>query len=276
MAQAHEISLPVSRMRLIEVLLLWEGAVTNYRLRSLLEVSQAYASQLLAAYQEAYPECIQRVKGDPVGYYRAGSKLTPLLTAGRPEEYLAAVGEQLSGVVSVIRANYTRVEPRLYGDIHRSAMNRTGIEITYHSMTRPKGRKRVVFPHALVSIGQRWHARAWDSDREEFRDFNLGRISRWRCTELPSPITPDRDVGWQIHVPLKIQAHRGLSAEQKRVIELEYFNRSAMRRIELRGCLVAYTIQAMRIAIDPDKDKPPDYQLEVANTSEISEWLLSH
>jgi hypothetical protein len=41
-----------------------------------------------------------------------------------------------------------------------------------------------------------------------------------------------------------------------------------------RGALVGYFIQDMRAAIDVKKQRPPDYQLAVANFDEVSPWLF--
>lgn len=36
--------------------------------------------------------------------------------------------------------------------------------------------ERVIFPHALIHAGTRWHVRAWCTLRQGYRDFNLSRI----------------------------------------------------------------------------------------------------
>lgn len=65
-----------------------------------------------------------------------------------------------------------------------------------------------------------------------------------------------------------------LTPEQEELIRFEYFNGTSARVETCRGALVGYFIQDMRAALDPGKQRPPDYQLAVANDKEVSRWLF--
>ncbi len=78
--------------------------------------------------------------------------------------------------------------------------------------------------------------------------------------------------GWWL--PVRLVAHPGLTPEQEELIRFEYFNGTSARVETCRGALVGYFIQDMRAALDPGKQRPPDYQLAVANDKEVSRWLF--
>jgi hypothetical protein len=74
----------------------------------------------------------------------------------------------------------------------RAIRERRALSALYQSMSRPEPVRRILEPHALGHDGFRWHARAFDPDSGQFRDFVLGRLTRARdrarspmTTELP-------------------------------------------------------------------------------------------
>jgi len=75
-------------------------------------------------------------------------------------------------------------------------------------------------------------------------------------------------------VPVRLVAHPDLTPEQEALIRFEYFNNTAARVDTCRGALVSYFIQDVRAAIDPAKQRPPDFQLAVANIEEVRPWLF--
>jgi hypothetical protein len=62
------------------------------------------------------------------------------------------------------------------------ARERRALSVRYQSMSRPSPVRRVIEPHAVVHDGFRWHARAFDREIGEFRDFVLGRTSKPKAT----------------------------------------------------------------------------------------------
>jgi len=264
-----------ARLRALEALLLWEGEISHQRLRSLLGCQSAYTSRLIRQYQDMAPRNIERVRGDPKGLYRATRAIKPTLSQGDIHEYLVLTAEQRAAHINVIQADYSACPPKLFGQLHRAARLGTGLAITYYSLNRPKGVERVIHPHALICIGQRWHARAYSSDHEAFRDFNIGRIDEaFRPVEEPAPVQPDDDIGWQTHLTVRVIAHESLTGDQRRIVEREYFGKTAARRLNLRACLLNYTLQAMRVATDTTRHQPPEYLLQLASPEAVHEWLL--
>jgi hypothetical protein len=76
-------------------------------------------------------------------------------------------------------------------------------------------------------------------------------------------------------VPVRLIAHPGLSTEQQDLIRFEYFGNTAARIDTCRGALVPYFIQDVRAALDPQTERPPDFQLAVENIDEVRQWVFT-
>jgi hypothetical protein len=62
----------------------------------------------------------------------------------------------------------------------KAIRERAALDVSYQSMSRPEPARRTIEPHAIAHDGFRWHARAFDRETGEFRDFVLGRLSKPR------------------------------------------------------------------------------------------------
>src|SRR3546814_18951501 len=88
-----------------------------------------------------------------------------------------------------------------------------GIDVSYVSLTSGET-KRTLFPHALVRTAARWHVRAWCPEREEYRDFNVGRMSKLTVSKADRDTNLQEDSAWNEYVSLRIWQHPELSSEQ--------------------------------------------------------------
>lgn len=68
---------------------------------------------------------------------------------------------------------------------------------------------------------------------------------------------------------LVIIAHPALSIPQQDMIAHEYFPGARAMRLRVRECLAAYAIQYLRLALDPVRHPPPEYQLLVSNAAKL-------
>lgn len=264
-----------ARFRVIDALLLWEGQVDNQRLRSLLKIKNVQASRLLTEYARLNPGKVQRPS--PRAPYHAITMAAADASAPRLDDYLMLVrqdSEQLDKVAEDARIDLTTPAPRVFSAVLRASRARVGLEIDYRSMSNPGGKKRLIFPHAIVRAGRRWHVRAWCTERREYRDFVIGRIRSANIVDQPWPPRIGADTDWETTVTVMLGAHPELTPEQARVIRDEYFAGAVSRRIVTRSCLVAYTIQDLRAAVDPKTERPPDFQLVVSNSKDLKRLLF--
>jgi len=113
------------------------------------------------------------------------------------------------------------IDPVVLRAVLRAIRERCALDVLYQSMSRPKPLRRTVEPHALAHDGFRWHARSFDREHGEFRDFVLGRVLRAKVAGQAQS-KPNEDADWTSFVPLVIAPHPGLTPAQARAIAIDY------------------------------------------------------
>lgn len=269
-AQATEtqIAYAVSHLTDLETVLTWEGAIDNERIRQLLDVKSVWASRLMG-------ELVKRMGGRA----RRASAHAPLelvdskATRRSPDEYLRIVSTRqdrlIGGCIEDSRIDLSAVSPQVFATLFRAVKQQTGVQVVYRSMSSPSGSERVIFPHAFVRAPRRWHVRAWCANRLAYRDFTLGRMASATPLDTPSSNPQDGDIEWARMLELVVVAHPHLSPAQQEMIAHEYFPGARAMRLRVRECLAAYAIQDLRLALDPIRQLPPDYQLLITNADKL-------
>ncbi len=263
-----------SRFAIIESLLLWEGQISNERVREVFGIQNVQASRVLSEYVTYNPDHINvKTTRSP---YKANLEITPKYSSGSIEEYISATKflNNSNDLILDARCDLTTPSVEVISHISQSIMSKCGLKINYLSMTNPKGLERVIYPHTIVRAGRRWHVRAWCGERLEFRDFVIGRIKDVSITNIPSSNLISSDIDWNKKVDLILGAHPKLNSEQVEVIRNEFFNGSVSRKLVVRSCLIQYVIQDIRASINYDKELPPEYQLAVVNLPDIKHFLF--
>src|SRR3546814_811247 len=146
--------------------------------------------------------------------------------------------------------------------VRQACLQKMGIDVSYVSLTSGET-KRTLFPHALVRTAARWHVRAWCPEREEYRDFNVGRMSKMTVSKADRDTNLPEDSAWNEYVSLRIWPHTDLSSEQVKAVRREYFNGTAARVLKVRRALAPYVVQDLRVATDPATQRPPEFLLMV-------------
>jgi hypothetical protein len=258
----------------LETVLLWEGEIDNHRIRELLGVQAVWASRLMGA--------LRKRVGDRAARSTAHAPLR--LTPGQQDrekrqsldDYLRIVvgSESLVShdpLIEDARRDLSVVAPETFAAVVQAIRKGIGLQIVYRSMNHPTGTDRLVFPHALVRAPRRWHMRAWCTERRDFRDFTLGRLAKARLVESPAPARRSDDKDWNEIATVTIVAHPDLTVEQQRMIAAEYFPGASARQLSVRRCLVGYIVQDLRLATNPSKHKPPEFQLLLSNAQKLGD-----
>lgn len=277
------------RLQRLEFLCLWEGRLNNARLRELLDLSQVRASELIREFRERHPlwtrwdTQTRSFHATAEAYRSAGIADNTARNAESLAQYLALVGlpytahsmhEGPSAPACAAFPDLSAPNPRIFAALNEAIRMHQSVEITYRSMREPMPHKRIIEPHSLVRAGRRWHARAFCLKNNEFRDYALGRIVEVGLLDLAAAKLETDDKSWMTRVPVRIIAHPDLSHDQESLIRFEYFNNTASRVETCRGSLVNYFVQDIRAAIDVKIQRPPEYQIAVANVQEVVPWLF--
>jgi hypothetical protein len=276
------------RLALLASILLWEGRLNNARLRELFELSSVRASEWIREFREKHPSWMTwnsktRSYHASLEVYRAGPKadVRKQSDAISLSQYLALVGVphaiSESSPSRTIWAAFPELSvpsPRIFALLSEAIRVRRTLQITYRSMREPSPHQRVISPHSLIRAGRRWHARAFCSTNQDFRDYALGRIENAKLLDSPSERFDHDDKAWTAKVRVRLVSHPDLTPDQESLIRFEYFNNTAARVDTCRGALIGYFIQDVRAATNTKTQQPPDYQLAVANIEEVRSWLF--
>jgi len=281
-------ALPQQRLSLLENILLWEGRLNRTRVQELFGLRAVRASEWIREFRDLHPDwlvwnsktrsyhaspAVYQIKGNPdhqkLEYSVSLAKYLTLI--GIPH---AAPGLKQDRMVWSAYPDLSAPHPGVFAVLSDAMRTHHAVQITYRSMREPMPHQRVISPHNMIRAGRRWHTRAFCSINQDFRDYALGRITDAKLLEMPSERLEKDDNAWAAKVSVRIVAHPDLTREQEDVIRFEYFNNTSARVESCRGALVGYFIQDLRAATDIKNQRPPEYQLAVANIEEVKKWLF--
>ena len=242
------------RLRMIEVLLWWRGWVRRGDLIDGFGISAAQASGDLQRFLELNRTGV--IYHTNRKRYEAGDNFTcrlhrPSLAEAvtilfgknpghaalsmRSEPAPAQAGDSVDLLMMPQRVVNDRAARVLLMAIQR----KLAIEIRYLSVNSATRKWRLLVPGALAWDGFRWHARCWDAENQEWRDFVLGRMEecRWakaKCEE------PPKDVDWETFVVLKLKPNSALNKEAKAAVKMDYGMTADTKEIRVRKAMVKY------------------------------------
>lgn len=275
------------RLTYIESVAYWEGKVDRPRVCSAFNVSENHVTKDFRLYKEAYPENLRYDESSRV--YRPTRRFRPRIGKGSPDEYLSflrgqaerhdgsVLPESMSAVVTdAVPSHRGTVAANILNTITRSISGGHGMEISYQSKTRDEPTLRRVWPHALLFGGTRWHARAYDQERNEFIDLVLQRILE--AKPLDEEVGHDlatADEKWARWVEIDVIPRRSFSATQAEAVGREYGMVRDGRRwkwaARMRECLAGYFIYLHRLDIPIGMD--PNRVIELSDATLVDRYL---
>lgn len=277
------------RLAMLKLLLIWEGRLNRGRLMELFELGSNWASVWIREFREQHPDWLAwdtktRSFHATSAAYKAwrSSDSRRLEDAASLAQYLALVGlpyaatSAAPGEGGILAAfpDLSTPSPHHFAVISEGIRLGRAVQLTYRSMQNPEPHQRVISPHNLIRAGRRWHVRAYCDTQQDFRDYALSRIVDAKLLPILATRGEQDDKAWLTGVRVRLVAHPDLTPEQESLIRFEYFGDTAARVETCRGALVSYFIQDARAATDVQKQRPPDFQLAVANLEEIKPWLF--
>lgn len=276
-----------ARVQQMALLLIWEGYLSRSRLMDLYGLSPVRASEWIRELRTAYPRWTLWESRDK--HYRAteaaykawrDQQADPADRDGGFARYLTDVGLRaaevdlsVNGIWNAFR-DFSTPSPKVFATLREAITRGLATEIVYRSMREPSPHQRLIEPHSLIRAGRRWHVRAHCLTNGDYRDYSLGRIVDVRRLERTAVHGAQDDAAWQTAVRVAITAHPDLAPEQADVVRFEYFQQTAARVEHCRAALVPYLLQDLRVAVDTRRQRPPEYQLAIANLEEVRLWLF--
>ncbi|MBX6326291.1 MAG: WYL domain-containing protein [Chthoniobacterales bacterium] len=248
------------RLAYIDFRLYFFGEIGRPDLIERFGVAPAGATRDLALYREIAPQNILFDGSHKV--YRIGQAFSPLFEHA-PQRVLSALAHGFGdGVNSPARslqpllpcespAALSNPRMEVLAPVCRAIHAKRPLAIRYHSMTSGET-ERVIVPFALVDTGLRWHVRAFDRLRGEFRDFVLTRIEAPTLLDEAAQAfeRPDHDIQWTRIVELEFVPHPRLKRPE--IIERDYGMQGGALRVRVRAAVAGYMLLRWSVDCSPD------------------------
>lgn len=252
----------LQRLKVIELLALWEGRLVTNRLVNWFGISRQQASSDIRRYLTDHnPSSL--IHDPSLKAYVPVASFQPVLTKGQVNEYFDTISSLASDAINVtiepeeclaaVRLPDRAVRPEVVREVITACRAAASLKIVYASMANPAWSERIISPHSLVYTGFRWHIRAFCHKRNEFRDFLLSRIDRIpKAVDTPAPSVANDEL-WQELITISLVANTKLSDVQRSLVEVDYAMPDGRLQISVRKALAHYTIQRYQAAISPDE-----------------------
>ncbi|WP_350551123.1 WYL domain-containing protein [Pseudoalteromonas sp. 120-MNA-CIBAN-0494] len=154
--------------------------------------------------------------------------------------------------------------------IMRAITSRTAIECLYTSLTSGTTSK-VLIPHSIVNNGTRWHVRAFDRTKQQFRDFVTTRIECPKILQhsINCEESADKDTLWHTIYDIILTPHPQL--KYPKAIELDYAMENGQLKLEVRAALLGYLLRQWNVdCTEQGTLNCNTYQLHLSNKSQLN------
>lgn len=261
------------RLLYIDLRLRFLGAVRRQDVLARFGIQTAAATRDMARYKELAPDNMAYRAADKA--YERAPAFTPMFPGVSAQEVFEFLSQRpgyggslepepmLPVEMPLVRS---RVDTSVLSVVTQAIRAGTAIDIQYRSISSGLT-PRVIVPHALADTGDRWHARAFDRRRGEFRDFVLGRIVRAEAVEatVTNDEHPSRDIQWNNIVQLELVPHPN-NVEHPETLQTEFLMDQGILRVQVRAALVGYLLRSMSVdCSERHRIRGPSYQWWLKN-----------
>jgi len=278
------------RLAYIETKAYYTGIVSRSDVAKTFAMSDPAATKDLKQYNQLTPGNLiykQSVFGfvpadsfHPVFSDLEPAAILPLIASNSPAPWLATQGQSIFGIPSSTLPHPTRLPHRkIVAQLTRAIQQNRKLSIVYASLHNQKyEQQRIIEPHSIVNTGLRWHARAYNEENFDFRDFVLSRILEAQLVEQPAESGMEYDEDWMETLTLEFAPHPGLSARQQLNLHVDFSEDGKTIQLEVRRALIGYALRSLSVDTTEDHSLNPNaFQLILLNREEIqtyANWAL--
>src|ERR1035437_8758635 len=251
------------RLAHIEFRVWFLGQVSRIDLIKTFDIAPAVGTRDFAAYKKIAEGNL--AFDDSRKVYVPSSGFSPVFSH-EPERVLSAlskgfgdgVARNLTGYVP--SATLQRLgEPSLpvLAALTQAIYQRKVVRLTYHSYSSGATRRDLI-PFAIADSGGRWHVRAFDRKRNEFRDFAINRVDKPLLLEdeaIQPHEMPDQDFQWSRVVSLELIPHP--CHDRPDVVMRDLGMRDGKLVLNVRAPLVGYALQNWCVDCSADASLDP-------------------
>lgn len=267
------------RLSFIEFRLWFFGSVTRKEVLERFDLATAAGTRDLALYREIAPlnMAYERKRYTYLPSFKPlfqhpVERVLTALTAGFGEGESTKVAEVVPHAVPT-RLNLPHLES--LSTVTRAICGGHPLRLIYHSMKTGAAPREIV-PHALVDSGQRWHVRAYDRTKREFRDLV---VTRMEAVEAVDPSDTEGQVQAHEHCSADEQWHKEVTLDlcphpehlQPLSIERDFGMTDGRLRVTLRAAMAGYVLRQWQVDCSPDaRLKGRDYRLRLSDPGQLT------
>ncbi len=200
-------------------------------------------------------------------------RVLAMLTAGFGEGEPPSMAESLPHAVPA-RLNQPPLD--ILAAVTRAIHGGYPLRLTYHSMKTGAVAREIV-PHALVDSGLRWHVRAYDRTKGEFRDLVLTRMENIEPFENQSTVNPVQshelpaaDAQWQKEINLDLLPHPAHPHPSSIARDFGMGAPGALR-VTLRAAVAGYVLRQWQVDCSHDaRLRGREFRLWLADTAQLN------
>lgn len=229
------------------------GLVSRLDLTSRFDVSDTTATRMFRIYNELAPDnIIYRPTLKRYEWQESARPIIPVSTSKCVSTLVDGFGDSyanIEGQPIAVKNSLFNVDLDVLSAVTRAIKRKQVIRINYLSKTSPEGSERDVVPHSIADSGLRWHVRAFDRKRGEFRDFVINRINTvfpLAKQNVPTTQMALSDEDWNDFVELELQPHPKLG-QSKLMIEFEYRMLDGTLKTKVRKALAGYLLDTWNV-----------------------------
>lgn len=267
------------RLEFIEFRLFWTARLNRKDLIDTFGISAQQASADISTYEQLAPENLDYDPGQK-SYFRT-DRFSPALIGAWTHRYLLQLVAIESGwmdqddtwfegeqTIEIKTLTKKRVDTNVLMNILDAIRGDRQIRMDYHSMTGSTAKGRLIEPHALSYNSGRWYVRAWSSEHNDFRDYNLNRIQTARAGG-DANVDRSLDFQWHHSIDLLIIPNPELSPERRAAVEYEYEMTNGCLSVNCRLSVSFYLMSEHNLDVKPEKLDPKKQQLVLQNAADV-------
>lgn len=268
------------RMRAIERAAWWRGYVQRQDVADIFGVSLAQTSTDFQAYQALNPgamnynlsakryessESMDCVLHEPrlteaVSQFLGGPAPSAIPGLAQVDERGAdSAGVDDDGRCEVLRLPRRRADPTVERLLFMALYQKLSIRGRYLSVGSGRARWRLLAPQAVAHDGWRWHVRAWCFEREDYRDFVIGRFENvaWPTRlQEHTDIELPADEAWETIVTVKVKPNEALEASARKALRMDYgLEGKQVLELRVRKAMLRYLLEALRLPMPGEEGR---------------------
>ena len=269
------------RLEFIDFRLFWDGRFNRRDLAETFGISSQQASVDIGQYEKMAPANLSYDRAEKA--YRRTEHFTPAFIGESVDRYLlqlVAIENRLirredtwfdaTPPLEVVTLRRRTTDPTVLLRVLDALHKRMEIDIEYGSLTGPVQPARTIAPHALAHSAGRWYVRSWSREHNDFRDYNLNRITAVTGPR-PSSVDPALDFEWVHTMNLVILPNPALPQARRATVAAEHGMTDGRLVFPCRLSLSFYLMREHNLDIEPGILEPERQQIVLQNRDDITQ-----